>query len=199
MSLHNSCSVSDKFGLSEGSLGFCFVLRGPGLARTLQFRVLSAHASTNVPRCPGFFGALTLTPSGFAVFLGHSPSRILHSRVLLAHTPTKIPYFPVRLVHSSKKTSFSALICKNPPCPVPSVHSSTKIPHFTVLWVHSSTRLPHFQCFQCIHLQTCYGFLYMWCTYLQKSPCFPVLLVHARAQGHAATHALVQNKIRKST
>ena len=200
MSLHNSCSVIDMFGLSKGSLGCCFALRAPGLARTLQFRVLSAHASTNVPHFPGFFGALTLTPSGFAVFLVHSPSRIPHSRVLLVHASTEIPCFPVSLVRSSKKTLVSVhSFARMPRCPVLSVHSSTKIPHVTVLWVHSSTKLPDFSvlsvhsssdmlCFpvHVVHSST-------------RSPCFPVLVVHARAQEHAATYALVQNKIRKST
>ena len=73
------------------------------------------------------------------------------------------------------------------------------------------------ECFYCTHLQQSHAFLYFWCTHLQESrifqcfqcihlpvllvtsstkiPCFPLLLARAGAQEHAATHALVQNKI----
>ena len=157
MSLHNSCSVIDKFGLSEGSLGFCFALRGPGLARAVQFRVLSAQASTNVPRCPGLFGALTLMPSAFAVFLGHSPSRIPHSRVLLVHASTKIPC-------CTDLQKCHVVQCFQ--CP------HLKDPTFYSTLGALIYKISTFKCFQCIHLQTCYVFLYMWCTGLQKALVF---------------------------
>ena len=82
------------------------------------------------------------------------------------------------------------------------MHASTKIRRFPVRLVRSSTqnllfqcthRCTHlqlchiFQCSQCIHLQTCYVFLYF-------SGAFGSC---TRTQEHAASHALVQNKIQK--
>ena len=55
MSLHNSCSVIEEFGLSEGTLGFVFGAPGPGLARSLQFRVLSQRMHLQPTFSPGFF------------------------------------------------------------------------------------------------------------------------------------------------
>ena len=46
MSLHNACSVIEKFGLSEGSLAFVFGALGSWIGIMPQFSVLLAHAAT---------------------------------------------------------------------------------------------------------------------------------------------------------
>ena len=96
VSLHNSCSVIEKFGLSEGSLAFVFGPLGSWFGIMPQFSELLAHAATKNPR---FSARLVLhLPNPKCYLCAQSVTKVRRAPLLLAHSSTTIPHFTGFLV-----------------------------------------------------------------------------------------------------